>query len=287
MTAEPADVAEAARLASVRLEQVARCGQELADRISAWAATEPAKIEVSISEDRLSWEARWRIQPAPLEEWGLVFGDAVHNLRASLDNLLSYIARKHGATERQLHLVQFPIVTERSKWSESQRRISMLPASVQLAVENLQPFNREGREVAPSADPLALIADFNNADKHRLAIVGTIQPQEFAHSFSVEFEDDPSAAGPPRVTIDGRFEDGVRALFHDTSPDRIKKVKGDINVRVQVVVIDGWEVAHGVTQGLSGLLLYVPQVLDAVLSSWMAEAASDVKEGAREKMQRL
>ena len=231
-------------------------------------ATDPVELLSEIADDRLSWELRWRIAPIPLDVWGLIFGDAMHNLRSALDNLLSYIARAEDATPRQLAVVQFPIVTDRAEWSESSRRVSMLPQRVREAIEAVQPFNREGSKIPPSADPLALISTFNNADKHRLAIMSTIRPQEFGHEFSVEFEESVTVDGPPRTTVSADFFNGAIALHHETAPDRIVHVEGKLEFRVQVVVIDEAEVERGITQSISDLLTYLPQVLDYIIAAW-------------------
>jgi len=267
------DAERAAQAAIARFEHVSARGQELADAIAAWMSTEPVKGVYAIADDRLSWELRWKLSPPPPESWGMILGDAAHNLRSAMDNLLHFIAEREGATDKQLKAVQFPVVSDPAKWKEAKRRISMLPERVQLAVEAVQPFNRPDAE--RPADGLAILSSLNNADKHRIALAGDIAPQTMEHSFSVEFEDGASEAGPPRTTFHvGYIVDGGLILEHDTAPDRIKAVVGHASYGAQVVIVDEWGNATGVTRLLAALLTYLPQVLDVVLLAWQRPAMS-------------
>lgn len=208
----------------------------------------------------------------PFEEWALILGDAVHHLRAMLDNLLHYIAELEGATSQQLGTVQFPIVSDPAKWANSTSRIAMLPERVRVAIEAVQPFQRTEAERA--SDGLAILAGLNNADKHRIILVSLIQPQTLGHSFSVEFEDGgPTDAGPPRTEFFGELADGAPAIRHDTSPDRIAKVTGGAEFGAQVVVVDDVGNRWGMTSGLAAIATYVPAVLDVVLAAWSAADA--------------
>lgn len=267
------DAERAAQAAIARFEHVSARGQELADAIAAWMSTGPVKGVYTIADDRLSWELRWRLSPPP-DSWGMILGDAAHNLRSAMDNLLHFIAEREGATTAQLGQVQFPVVSDPAKWKDAKRRIAMLPERVQLAVEAVQPFNRP--EVERPTDGLAILSSLNNADKHRIALAGDISPQTMEHSFSVEFEDGASSAGPPRTTFHGGYVvDGGLILEHDTAPDRIKAVHGHASYQAQVVIVDEWGNSTGVTQLLAALLTYLPQVLDVVLMAWQAPTPSE------------
>lgn len=266
------DIERTAQAARTRLEHVSRRGQELADAIAAWSATEPIGIKIAIAEDRLSWEGFWRVSAPPFEQWALIFGDAVHHLRAMLDNLVHYIAEQEGATPQQLGAVQFPIVSDPAKWANNRSRIEMLPERVRATIEAVQPFQRPEPERA--SDGLAILAGLNNADKHRIILVSLIQPQTIGHSFSVEFEGGgPTDAGPPRTEFFVDMIDGAPAIRHDTSPDRIADVKGGGEFGVQVVVVDDAGNRWGVTSGLAAMATYVPTVLDIVLGAWRAGEA--------------
>lgn len=262
----------AAQAARSRLEHVSKRGQELADSIAAWRGVDPVGFTVAIAEDRLSWEARWQVSDPPVRQWALILGDAVHHLRAMLDNLVHHIAEQEGATARQLSTVQFPIAVEPANWSDQKGRIAMLPERVRAAIESVQPFQRP--EAESSSDSLAILGRLSNADKHRMILVGLIQPNNFEHSVSVSFEDGaPSDAGPPRTEVFVDVIDGAPAMRHDTSPDRIAEVKLHLRGDVQVVVVDQAGNQWGMTSGLAAIATYVPKVLDIVLAAWAEDRA--------------
>lgn len=260
----------AASAARERLAHVDTRGQELADSIKAWMATDPIGGVTNIADDRLSWELRWSVASPRFDSWERVFGDAVHNLRSMLDNLLYFIAKSEGADTKQLKNVQFPVVSSEDTWpGVARRRISMLPDRVQQAVESVQPFQR--REEERSSDPLVLLSSLNIDDKHRIGIVNGIAPQMVAGDFSVEFEDGVTVDGPPRTEFFvGFIEDGALALHHETAPDRIKRVTGRGKYEAHVVVVDEWGDQHGITSVLASLATYVARVLDVVLFAWTA-----------------
>lgn len=141
-----ANIEEAARRARTRLDHFDRRGHELATSIAAWSAENPVHLRIEIAEDRLSWEGHWEISDPPVEHWALILSDAAHQLRATLDNTLHYIAEKEGSSPKQLKDVQFPIVVEEAKWGNASRRIAMLPEPVRAAIEAIQPFQRDEAE---------------------------------------------------------------------------------------------------------------------------------------------
>ena len=97
-----------------------------------------------------------------------------------------------------------------------------------------------------------------------------INPLQLSHDFAVEFEEDtPSLDGPPRITLDAAFENGVVALRWDTSPDRIATVKGKANWQAQVQVTDDRGESRGVTAVIAQVAHYLPQAIDAVVEAWL------------------
>lgn len=60
------------------------------------------------------------VRPVPAE-LSTAIGDALHNLRSSLDSVAYELARRHvgdGMTERQQKAVQFPICVDREEFDE-------------------------------------------------------------------------------------------------------------------------------------------------------------------------
>jgi hypothetical protein len=101
---------------------------------------------------------------------GLAIGDAVHNLRSSLDHLICQLAIAAG-NEAVCDHTQFPIFAENT--TDNKKRIKRwirdisLPA--QAAIKLLQPYER--RKLDPLSDPLWILSELDNIDKHRLLLV--------------------------------------------------------------------------------------------------------------------
>ena len=96
--------------------KIARAQQhrhDLVGRIAAWAGTSQPHPDASIAEDRLSYEVRVRMRHSPpLEEWSLILGDALHNLRSALDVLVWSLADPASLSGAQQRRVMWPVVVD-------------------------------------------------------------------------------------------------------------------------------------------------------------------------------
>lgn len=115
---------------------------------------------------RVQWRVRV-LEPIP-DTWAYVVGDAVNNMRSSLDHALAEVARRRvglsDADVRRLKL-QFPICDTPEQFRSARTRLSKdLPADVVDTLEELQPY-----QVADDDSSLNLQAlrDLSNMDKHR------------------------------------------------------------------------------------------------------------------------
>jgi len=112
-------------------------------------------------------------RPPPTIEWGIVIGDVVHNLRSALDQLVWEMADSESgpapegriARSSPWHDVGFPIVTDPSHWKDAAKKIVRVGPRYSAAFESLQPWFR--REAEPLRDPLAILQELSNRDKHR------------------------------------------------------------------------------------------------------------------------
>ncbi|MFE4399082.1 MULTISPECIES: hypothetical protein [Streptomycetaceae] len=218
-----------------RVQRARHLGEALAANIQAWSSAYPFDASAIIAEDRLSWELRLRVhaQP-PLDDWGLHWGDAVHQLRAALDNLSIAIARQAGVSEsRALKRIQFPICATSSEWVDGKKRIEVLPESYRIAIEEVQPFQRGGKE---ESDLLLLLRDLDNSDKHHLQMKPTLDPSSASHQQTVEFEteEDATASVPPKVeAFAPEWIDGALLLRNITN-GRIARVSGNFSMEAVV-----------------------------------------------------
>jgi len=121
-------------------------------------------------------------------EWGYIAGDCIHNLRSTLDHLVYHLSLLgRGArrmTEREAKSCQFPIVSRPERFPEpGEGGIQFLRTGERTRIAELQPFNGSdmsiwgpdpevaapGRsEAANIPTLLAMLADLDNIDKHRL-----------------------------------------------------------------------------------------------------------------------
>jgi len=108
-------------------------------------------------------------------DWGLIVGDAVHNMRCALDHLAWQLAlRKFNGvapTDRRIiKEIQFPVVVNKNDWPTHINRKHMEPADADK-LEKFQPFNlgpiaRANRSLHP-LEQLAGFGGLDNVDKHR------------------------------------------------------------------------------------------------------------------------
>lgn len=248
--------------------KVARAAQHLSDlqsRTGLWMATSPFGPKVEISEDRLSWRLRLRVDsPPPVEEWGVYLGDCIHNLRSALDAAAWDFATSDGQKPANANLIGFPIATRKRDWDRAvPRNLDGVSAEVVDRIRLVQPFQRP--EAERPGDLLALLQRLDNDDKHRSRIVALLEWQEMGHDFSVEFASDEAAARnvPPDTTINvPEFSDGALLAEHRTK-DPIVKVRGGFSFIARL----GIETPSGpqpLLETLGSLINYVHRVLGVV-----------------------
>lgn len=116
----------------------------------------------------------------PKPSWGLVFGDAIHNLRASLDHIAWEMVRASGVrlSERAKEGVQFPICAKDRAAYEALCQSRRLPGVSGRRIRLLSPFQpyegrlRQGRE-------LLWLARLDNDDKHRELQPVLVRPHRY------------------------------------------------------------------------------------------------------------
>ena len=124
-------------------------------------------------------------QPVPLR-WPVMLGEIVHNLRSSLDQLVTQLVIANGQEPDDRN--QFPIFASVSKpgwtkqdWHDRQGRLKRMlrgldPSDV-ATIKAMQPYRRRHAMRLPYI-PLETISDFSNLDKHRTlpAVAAVIVP---------------------------------------------------------------------------------------------------------------
>lgn len=142
------------------LEQVAAICREVKAFESANAYELKTEREVKTS-GQIEYTCFAIERQEPPDHWPLLLGEAIHNLRASLDHAVWAATDPPARSGR----TAFPIVTDPKKFPEQRDRIAGVPAKVRSLIEEAQPFKTNAGD--PGQAWLAILADLSNADKHR------------------------------------------------------------------------------------------------------------------------
>ena len=197
--------------------------REFQGRIETWSAGQPFTTDKTLSEDGLTASVILRVKhPPPLDEWALVFGDAVHNLRSALDSLVWELAHFDGHEPRRPRDLYFPIVTEEENWPRAANMLESCPEAVVERIRLMQPF------LIPDAGPsgLEVLAHLNNQDKHRVPIRASMTVQQLTmDNASFEFENEDDIPDPPfRIKVEDTIpmEDGIVVVAFESTARMVR-----------------------------------------------------------------
>lgn len=197
----------------------------------------------------------FNVQP-DLIRWGLLFGDAVHNLRAALDNVVWLVALRDMHPEEPKRTTQFPIFLDRDiyfgnvkgKRSGLSQIDSVKDPDVRTIIERVQPWQHSQ---SPEQDSLWVVHEFNREDKHQVITDVLFMPLSGESSLAIRYADDATArtALPPlMVGKNAPLEDGAEffTVYTPTPP---------VKVQMQHTFTFGIGISmSGQTGGLTGTL---------------------------------
>lgn len=199
----------------------------------------------------------------PFLSWGVLIGDCVQNLRASLDYIVWQMALRHlkrEPTEKEARSIQFPIQSTGHGFKSA--AVRQFVSDVDFGrIKEMQPYKRGDR--APF-HLLAVLRELSNTDKHRVVLIASLvsagaqlkfgQSRDIASYGEVEFyfgeplkEKTPIgrvcdvvATGPdPYIDANGPFNFGV--VFNVSSYpalhlESVIKILGQIGELVETIV---------------------------------------------------
>lgn len=243
----------------LKLNRAESQARALAKSVSDWVASEPLIFESELREGRLGCRLTltgFREQP-PFEEWGLAFGECIHNLRSALDNLAYALARLKLDPPQRPNRISFPIFENEAEFIKRGRKdIGQLPEAAASLIERLQPFHRDGSPEKGTVDQdlLSRLSWFNNVDKHRVPSVAAIAPQVLKHNVEIKYysEEDAIANEPPDCSVgSGLLEPGLTLVEIRTNCP-IESIEGKMNVEaiVSVQYKDRYEPIGAVLQAM-------------------------------------
>ena len=204
-------------------------------------------------------------------EWPLLVGDAVQNMRAALDYLMSQLARRHLGrmpTHKESRRIRYPVCRRKKEFvGASKVYLRYLEPADLRTLKRFQPY----RSFPKGYNPLAALERFSNRDSYRplRLVVVTAKGGSFANR-SDTYRDCVRAA---RVVVEG--QPAVDWVL--TAPRRQPR-KGDVVVRCFVsptgpnpdVELDASVTAHLMTARIGPVLPalddmagYVTAVLEA------------------------
>jgi hypothetical protein len=135
---------------------------DLNDEIARFLEANPYPITQELDPDRGGYLFRIHIKAEVPDSIGLIFGDFVHNLRASLDNLMFELLGAPAAG----WVRPFPVCSQPEDFVKIEQSLrQQVSTKAFRIIESVQPFH-----AADASDPrtrLRLLHDFWNEDKHR------------------------------------------------------------------------------------------------------------------------
>jgi len=118
--------------------------------------------------------------PRPLfVGFSIVAGEVIHQARSSLDNLVTGLRIINGTTSES-RVSGFPIFSDRDKYEKNGRRmINGLHRTAIAVIDGLQPIKPDF-----ATDPLYVLNELWNRDKHRLLNFASIRLNAFKQTYS-------------------------------------------------------------------------------------------------------
>jgi hypothetical protein len=125
----------------IKIERAKRHIRELADECQAFIAREPYSIY--IENDASAGQRVWKVKikecvPA---EWSAIVGDAIHNIRASLDLLMVAVVRRCDPERQSYNHVHFVVRETKDEFETSlPKNIKGASAEARRLIEELKPY---------------------------------------------------------------------------------------------------------------------------------------------------
>lgn len=162
MTQQTLHVLDGPRAKLVRAAQQTRV---LVAHCAAYEKSQPVRLEAIWGDDAHIVYVRPRLPPLYL---GLILGEIVHDLRSALDHVAWALASEFAGDALDkpsvAGAITFPIRSTREKF-EKHRAKPYFDPDAWAVMETVQPFTNDGLALV---NPLAVIQDWSNGDKHRV-----------------------------------------------------------------------------------------------------------------------
>ncbi len=124
------------------------------------------------------WIVHYMQQAVPPIHLGILLGECVFQLRSALDNLVCGLIRTQDP-QAECRRTQFPIRLQHDDWNKHwQKDLRGVEPAAQRMIHDLQPFSRIPSD--PERDPLNLLNELCNSDKHRAVTLALAYTHDLA-----------------------------------------------------------------------------------------------------------
>ena len=207
-------------------------------RIQAFWKASPPQIERrddSTTRQR-NWVVRLSTSP-PVEDWALIVGDAIHNLRAALDHLVWQLVETNRKTPGRHN--SFPIAEDESRFrSMVEQSLLGVDAPAAAAIQAIKPWKGE-------SEALWLLHQLDIQDKHRLPLVALASNEAVSLDFGKMMEATfPALGAVPSMRIglrpsDRDVADGTVLLSEKLDDPRTHKSGPEFHFEIDLNLPDG------------------------------------------------
>jgi hypothetical protein len=242
----------------LKIERARKHFDDLIRSINSYVDDKSAySIELEMDREKGVHTFRLRIHRAPpLEEWSLLIGDCLHNLRSALDHLFWALIRiKHpDGIIKNASKAKFPITRDAAYFNSWRKNLEdWLGPAVTKMIENMQPYQGLG----PSRNGLLFLHQRDIEDKHKLLLPLLWITEEFQFKYKFCGSD-----FSPRVHREFHAPkpqgEAVLVTITVDPPDAIEELYYDLSLGV---LFDTDPVAHLVVSSIHGLFEVVGWVL--------------------------
>lgn len=138
---------------------------ELDSAQKAWFQDHPSPSKSRHELDEPAWELRIRLEHDPIpDDWSAIFGDLVNNVRTALDYLIvAAIEHNSQPVPNQCYWPSPAVEPTKGALATLNKILACLTAEHREIVEVNQPY----ASTLPRSQPLFVLRDLSNADKHR------------------------------------------------------------------------------------------------------------------------
>jgi hypothetical protein len=215
--------------------------QALGASVTEWQG-HPLSAHGEISQDRRQYKLvldSFSVVP-PVELWGMLIGDCVHNLRSCLDNLCFSSARLRRDPPQDPRAIQFPIFATRDAYNDNAARtLNQLPDEAVRLLEHFQPFQK-GTADEIQKHALLMLQYLSNQDKHRIPQVALLRVHQSDHRQELAFESSAEAeewiAASPHFVIEGGPVWAGSTLVSVTCSRPAGRIQGTVRVEAFPVI---------------------------------------------------